>query len=197
MEGIVAAVQTTLAGANTSRSFSVQVSWILYRARDQLTPPQTLLPGATGPDIAKNGESSTQANAFRKPAPNYKIRMDPSNRTLDSMLAPPDPSQIAAFTTSQVPETSRPSKRRGVDVEDDNDGLGQSENRESLWDSPPGLPQGNRMPESECAFTSIRELRKAAKKRANAGELSRADDLAADAVSQTSAISLPSTRLSA
>ena len=28
IEGIVAAVQATLAGANTSRTFSVQVSWV-------------------------------------------------------------------------------------------------------------------------------------------------------------------------
>ncbi|OCF38700.1 DNA mismatch repair protein MLH1 [Kwoniella heveanensis CBS 569] len=119
VDGIVSAVQTALAGANVSRSFTVQ----------------TLLPGAVEPS-ERRGEASAAASAsssHRKPAPNYKVRMDPTNRTLDSMVTVLDPSQLSTFAESQVLE--------GKEKE---------------------------IPESECAFTSIHELRNAVRKGANA-----------------------------
>ncbi|ORX38673.1 hypothetical protein BD324DRAFT_621908 [Kockovaella imperatae] len=157
IEGIVGAVQQALSGANTSRTFSVQ----------------SLLPGAADPAIGRESDLSSRSQLARRAAPNYKIRMDPTNRTLDSMLAPLDPSQIAPFSVSQPLDADRPSKRRGIDVEDgleldEEDGIGQSEQRESLWDTPIEQSQSSSIPESSCDFTSIKELRKACRRSANA-----------------------------
>ena len=91
------------------------------------------------------------------------------------MLAPVDPSQIAAFAPSQMEDTDRPAKRRGIAAEDsielpdDAGEVGQSEQRETLWQTPLEQPKGKEIPESECEFTSIKELRKAARKRNNQG----------------------------
>ena len=144
-EAIVAAVQSTLVNANASRSFAVQ----------------TLLPGAAEPD--KRGESST-----RKAAPNYKVRMDPSNRTLESMFVPNDPSQLTSFTEATQ---EREAKRRAVvegeeggDEEMDQDDNGMAITGGTLWDEPKET-KGREIPESLCEFTSIQELRKEAKKK--------------------------------
>ena len=92
--------------------------------------------------------------------------MDPSHRTLDSMLAPIDPSQISVFAPSQIEDSDRPAKRRGIDgIELLDKEVGQSEQRETLWDAPLEQPRGKEIPESVCEFTSIKELRKAALKR--------------------------------
>ncbi|WWD18950.1 hypothetical protein CI109_103406 [Kwoniella shandongensis] len=166
IEALVGAVQTTLAGANVSRSFTVQ----------------TLLPGAVVPS-EKRGESSTSASAHRpKPAPNYKVRMDPSNRTLDSMVEVIDPSQLTAFAQTQPVDEVRPTKRRAVakgsaeqpldiDLEEEDDDEQKGE-REGLWNSVHESgsikAKGKEVPESVCEFTSIQELRKVARKAANA-----------------------------
>nr|XP_018261347.1 DNA mismatch repair protein MLH1 [Kwoniella dejecticola CBS 10117]OBR83505.1 DNA mismatch repair protein MLH1 [Kwoniella dejecticola CBS 10117] len=129
IDGIIGVVQAALAGANTSRSFSVQ----------------TLLPGAQQPSNEKRGESSTSAQpAVRKPAPNYKVRMDPSNRTLDSMVTVIDPSQLSGFAESNT---------QLLDGNGDSKGKGKGKEKE--------------IPESRCEFDSIQELRQAAKKGGN------------------------------
>ncbi|WVF72656.1 hypothetical protein IAT40_007474 [Kwoniella sp. CBS 6097] len=171
IDGIVSAVQTALAGANVSRSFTVQ----------------TLLPGAVHP-TERRGESSTSASAttsHRKAAANYKVRMDPTNRTLDSMVTVLDPSQLSNFAESQmIMEDPRPAKRRAlgegsleeplnVDMDDeDGEEIGAEGIAEGvLWnDIGSGSRKGKEkeIPESECEFTSIHELRKAARKAGNA-----------------------------
>nr|XP_019044549.1 DNA mismatch repair protein MLH1 [Kwoniella bestiolae CBS 10118]OCF23479.1 DNA mismatch repair protein MLH1 [Kwoniella bestiolae CBS 10118] len=125
IDGICEGVQTALAGANVSRSFSVQ----------------TLLPGANQPNEKRGESSASSSPAIRKPAPNYKVRMDPSNRTLDSMVTVVDPSQLSGFaqSNSQILDDLRPSKKRAKEI-----------------------------PESVCEFDSILELRKAARKGGNA-----------------------------
>nr|XP_019006828.1 DNA mismatch repair protein MLH1 [Kwoniella mangroviensis CBS 8507]OCF70289.1 DNA mismatch repair protein MLH1 [Kwoniella mangroviensis CBS 8507] len=104
IDGICGAVQTALAGANVSRSFSVQ----------------TLLPAADRP-MEKRGESSTSAttlskpkSTIKKPAPNYKVRMDPSNRTLDSMVTVVDPSQLSGFAQSGYNSSGGKGKEKDI-----------------------------------------------------------------------------------
>ncbi|WWC90838.1 uncharacterized protein L201_005775 [Kwoniella dendrophila CBS 6074] len=110
IDALVGVIQTALSGANVSRSFSVQ----------------TLLPGANQPN-EKRGESSSSGNnhtqssttpKVKKPAPNYKVRMDPSNRTLDSMVTVLDPSQLSGFDESNTEILEelrpRPTKRRAL-----------------------------------------------------------------------------------
>ncbi|WVR07419.1 hypothetical protein IAU60_004460 [Kwoniella sp. DSM 27419] len=163
VDAIVAAVQAVLAGANVSRSFTVQ----------------TLLPGAVNPPD-KRGESSTSV-ARSKPAPNYKVRMDPTSRTLESMVSVIDPSQLSSFaeTQSELQETSRPIKRRALasgsaeeplDIEFDD--VAEDEAREAvMWTDAGNGRETSRekeVPESQCDFTSVQELRKAARKGGNA-----------------------------
>jgi hypothetical protein len=97
--------------------------------------------------------------------------MDPSNRTLDSMISVPHPSQLGEFVSI---DEGRPSKRRGVAVEE----------QEGAEETPVELEEddgdiNNSMwtkgtvviPESECEFTSILELRREASARGNEGML--------------------------
>jgi DNA mismatch repair protein MLH1 len=170
IEAIVGVVQGVLTNANASRTFSVQVRYILDSLIAQ-ADGQTLLPGAPGPE--KRGESSTTP-AVRKPAPNYKVRMDPTNRTLESMLAPSDPSQLVAFNQTQS-LSERPTKRRGVD-NDEAIEIVESEEEDPageygrVWDAPRAEAKSTEIAESLCEFTSIRELRKECRKRGNPGE---------------------------
>ena len=126
------------------------------------------MPGAPKPE--KRGESSTGPTT-RKAAPNYKVRMDPTNRTLESMITPTDPSQLVEYSQAAQLE-ERPSKRRGVDDGDAIEVGSDDEDRERLWDVPREEPHVKDIPESVCEFSSIRELRKECKKKANAGESS-------------------------
>ena len=177
IEEVVGAVQTCLSGANISRSFTVQVrlkiTTTIGRLSDQTDIVQTLLPGAIEP-LEKRGEASS---AVRKPAPNYKVRMDPSNRTLDAMLAPPDPSQLVPYASTQLFATDedRPRKRRGVDLDDaveisdEEDVEVQEMERGTLWNPTRDEGKTKEIPESLCEFTSIKDLRQGARKKANAG----------------------------
>lgn len=111
---VVGAVERALTDANSSRTFVVQ----------------TVLPTAPAP-------SSRADTARRAAAPNYKVRMDPANRTLHSMVAIANPSQISA----SAPITKPP----GEDT--------------SLWAT---TSEGGNLPvETECDFTSIQDLRQA------------------------------------
>ncbi|WRT68276.1 uncharacterized protein IL334_005252 [Kwoniella shivajii] len=162
IDGIVGVVQTALAGANVSRSFTVQ----------------TLLPGVVQP-TEKRGESASTLT-IRKPAPNYKIRMDPSNRTLDSMVSVVDPSQLTGFaeSNSQVLNELRPVKRRAmgegsaeeplnIDL-DDQDDAGEDGNGGVSWhEGYHGKGKEKEIPESICEFGSIQELRRATRKGGN------------------------------
>ncbi|OWT39120.1 DNA mismatch repair protein MLH1 [Cryptococcus neoformans Bt1] len=166
VDAVVQAVQTVLEGANLSRSFTVQ----------------TLLPGAPTPLEKRESSSSAIASASfstRKAAPNYKVRMDPSNRTLDSMFTVVDPSQISGFVEDgELQEQERPSKRRNVDPEfqgdesiildDDDDDEGQAEEgeRERVFADEGENAKGKakEIEESLCHFTSIQSLRRAVKR---------------------------------
>jgi DNA mismatch repair protein MLH1 len=158
VEAIVGAVQTALVSANTSRSFNVQI----------------LLPGAPDPSD-KAGESSIVRS---KSAPNYKVRMDPTNRTLNSMFAVSDPSQLSAFATSHALD-ERPPKRRnaaeddGVILELDEDEHGvEDEEEDALAAVPTTMDKmGREISESLCDFSSILDLRRLARKKGNLGEL--------------------------
>jgi DNA mismatch repair protein MLH1 len=162
VDAIVAAVDKALAGANASRSFTVQ----------------TLLPGAEAltqrdrgdrADRVDRGEASGTAGPSQKrgTAPNYKVRMDPTNRTLHSMLAVADPSQLAAYDEP-------PAKRRGVT--DDVVDLVDEDEATPMWSAGAGATataadeRGKEVPESVCDFMSIQELRRAVRKGASQGE---------------------------
>nr|ODN86354.1 DNA mismatch repair protein MLH1 [Cryptococcus depauperatus CBS 7841] len=136
IDAIMTVVSATLAGANVSRSFSVQ----------------TLLPGAPTPERLTPSVSSSSSSIFRKPAPNYKIRIDPSNRTLDSMVAVLDPSQLESFKSTEPQineENERPAKRRMIETNEDVE-MREQGSKEIL--------------ESLCEFTSIQTLRKEVRK---------------------------------
>lgn len=80
------------------------------------------------------------------------------------MMAISDPSQISAFS-----ESSRPAKRRGVPeepIELDEDAYEVAQNGLDGGDEKPGV----KIPESACEFSSVLDLRRAVKKRGNAGE---------------------------
>ena len=86
--------------------------------------------------------------------------MDPTNRTLDSMITIPHPSQIGDFIESQRDETplERPAKRRALNVDPNDDAELELEEE---TDNPAAWTKGSGMiPESECDFTSIQELRR-------------------------------------
>ena len=129
-----------------------------------------------------------------KAAPNYKVRMDPTNRTLDSMIQISHPSQIgdiieaAPQSQSQYQHQTqgdgegRPSKRRGVtddpiniDIEDDEgdgeivEGYGYGETQGGSGSNGMWTKKTTEVPESECDFTSILELRDQVRKRGNSG----------------------------
>ncbi|BEJ16863.1 hypothetical protein CspHIS471_0602640 [Cutaneotrichosporon sp. HIS471] len=129
IDAVVSSVDKALANANTSRSFTVQ----------------TLLPGA---DTLVQRDTATRP----KPAPNYKVRMDPTNRTLDSMITVVAPSQISGYD-------ERPTKRRNVDPSADV----QLVDETPMWNAKDDQEVG----ESVCEFTSIHELRRAVHKRAS------------------------------
>lgn len=119
-----------------------------------------MLPGADGLD--KRGDSSTQASR-PKPAPNYKVRMDPTHRTLDSMITVVAPSQISAYN-------ERPAKRRNV-ADNDDDIVLVDDDETPMWNATQDDTTARDIPESVCDFTSIQELRRAVRKRASPGEL--------------------------
>lgn len=170
IEAIVGAVHDVLKGANTSRSFTVQ----------------TLLPGSVAPEkrsrstdnhASDSGLIESEFKEKKRPvtAPNYKVRTDLSSRTLDSMLAPAHPSQMGDYVQDQ---SQAGSKRRAVgDKLDDAMELEHTDEEEAGVDvqsSWAGRDKGKgravEIKESLCEFTSIGELRRAAKKRGNAGE---------------------------
>jgi hypothetical protein len=82
--------------------------------------------------------------------------MDPTNRTLDSMITIPHPSQIGDFIESQRDETQleRPAKRRAIDDDAEMELVEETDNT-SAWTKGSAA-----IPESECDFTSIQELRR-------------------------------------
>lgn len=174
IEAVVGAVQAVLAGANTSRSFTVQVSTLtpsFVRCPANVDIGQTLLPGTSGP------RADTGTPSARKAAPNYKVRMDPTNRTLDSMISIPHPSQVGEFVESQAQvgeSDERPSKRRAVVESERNIDEGDEEEESmpapvaststAMW-----TKKMTDIPESECDFTSILALRQEAEKAGHQG----------------------------
>lgn len=110
---VVGEVERALSNANSSRTFAVQ----------------TVLPTA-------HASTSKNASSRRATAPNYKVRMDPANRTLHSMVAVANPSQVPtpAPAAELIEETT-------------------------MWAA---AQRGDNLPtETECDFTSIQELRQA------------------------------------
>lgn len=113
--------------------------------------------------------------------------MDPSNRTLDSMFTVIDPSQLSGFVEDEESqEQERPSKRRNVDPEsqddepvmpnddeEDNEGQAEEGERERVFVDEEESAKGKakEIEESVCHFTSIQSLRRAVKRDGSAGEL--------------------------
>lgn len=162
VDAIVAAVDKALAGANASRSFTVQ----------------TMLPGAEA--VTQRGESSKHATQTQRThvAPNYKVRMDPTNRTLDSMVAVMNPSQL-------TPYDERPRKKLRVTGDTiellDDEGEDDGQEKTPMWSA--GDQQQDKskeIPESVCDFTSIGDLRRAVQKQASQGELLDVENTADD-----------------
>ena len=146
---------------------------------------QTLLPGAAEPSTKRpETQPPDGQRPAKKPAPNYKVRMDPSHRTLDAMLTVNDPSQRGAYTETHETQPDQPvagpSRRRQsqlngtedepLELSDEDEGQLADGERESLWDTPAEKTRGAEIPESMCEFKSIIDLRRAAKKRASAGK---------------------------
>ena len=117
--------------------------------------------------------------------------MDPTNRTLDSMIQVSHPSQIGDIVESQSQYQyqtqgedweGRPSKRRGVtddpisieddegDEDDDGNGNVVEEVQGGSGSNGMWTTKTTEVPESECDFTSILELRDEVRKRGNSGE---------------------------
>jgi hypothetical protein len=82
--------------------------------------------------------------------------MDPTNRTLDSMITVPHPSQLGDFVESTMETQDRPSKRRAIEAEADL----ELEEEDGNLDANTSWKKGVVIPESECEFTSILELRR-------------------------------------
>lgn len=164
IENMVSAVGRALSNANASRTFEIQVSSSagclgLYVISLLSLPFQTLLPGASDPR-ALSGDSSTPSAPSQKPAPQYKVRMNYQDRTLESMrmFAKPNPSQV---------EVVRPSKRPRLDGSDEDD-----EEIMSLDDEPldaPSAPVTN-LQQSEVTLKSVKMLRKNVEKEQSAGK---------------------------
>lgn len=195
VEALVGAVQNTLSGVNTSRSFTVQVGSGRSTFDENPDEHQTLLPGSSGVSSTKRdsapGNPTTPRPPASAPAPNYKIRTaDLGHRTLDSMIVPSSRSQLGSASDSQLDTVGRPLKRRitqalggegegdghahahddGADAEEGG-GTGQSERREQVWENVGDtVSRGREVSQSECEFTSVRELRKSARKRGDAGQ---------------------------
>lgn len=153
VDAVVAAVDKALAGANASRSFTVQ----------------TMLPGAEAFASQRDRGDGLSTQRPKSTAPNYKVRMDPTNRTLDSMVAVLNPSQIS-------PYDERASKRRGVSGGDEVQLVGDDDDDEDdtpMWNAT-AEDKTKETPESACDFESIQDLRRAVRKRASLGELGRA-----------------------
>ena len=98
--------------------------------------------------------------------------MDPSNRTLDSMIAIADPSQLSAFAHPQANE-ERPFKRRVISDADEPI-LELEEDEDEVQEVEGGVVRsevkGREVAETPCEFTSITELRRLARKKGNLGE---------------------------
>jgi DNA mismatch repair protein MLH1 len=108
--------------------------------------------------------------------------MDPANRTLDSMFTVHNPFQVAGFSETQEGD-NRAKKRRALTAagaadelseleEEEKEGGGEGEYQEakSLWTGGGDvLGNGKKIPESECEFTSIQDLRRLTRKRGNNG----------------------------
>lgn len=114
---VVGAVERSLANANSSRTFAVQ----------------TALP--TAPSSSSKAETSGRSAA----APNYKVRIDPANRTLHSMIAVVNPSQLSKTGPGGEPQVDTANA--------------------ASWAAP--LKSDDLGSETDCDLTSIRELRQA------------------------------------
>lgn len=148
VDGIVSEVTRSLVNANASRTYEIQ----------------TLLPGAPPPVSNKPEEKGSSAS--QKPAPQFKVRMDYQDRTLESMQ------MFAKVNPSQMEH--RPSKRRRLPDEThaDEDESGQivdiqSDTEEAEESS---SSQAQTIQESKVALKSIKSLRKKVLKEESPGE---------------------------
>lgn len=195
----------TLTNANTSRTFSIQVSFWLYlfSVYSSLSPPcKTLLPGASNAPgktqnskgmaryftllalvahtshLLGNGTASGSTAASNKPAPQHKVRMDPKDRTLESMnmFGKRDPTQLLNSTAKRSRiDTTLDSDE--VDL-DDMDETPDIEIVEQKSDGPsregPSAELAMTIEESEVNLKSIKKLRFLAERGGHLGTLWKA-----------------------
>ncbi|KAI5453410.1 DNA mismatch repair protein Mlh1 [Naganishia albida] len=109
IETVVKEVALTLTNANTSRTFSVQ----------------TLLPGAINPSgKEKASKASGTSLPSSKPAPQHKVRMDPKDRTLESMnmFGKRNPSQLLSASVKR-PRISIGAESDEIDLDNQDEDL--------------------------------------------------------------------------
>ncbi|KAJ9113147.1 hypothetical protein QFC20_002039 [Naganishia adeliensis] len=148
IETVVKEVAMTLTNANTSRTFSVQ----------------TLLPGAinpTGKEKASRPTGTTASSA--KPAPQHKVRMDPKDRTLESMnmFGKRNPSQLL-YLSSKRPRISTGAESDEIDLDDEADSdLEVLDNPETQGQNQggPSVDATVVIEESEVNLKSVKRLR--------------------------------------
>ncbi|KAJ9100616.1 hypothetical protein QFC21_003660 [Naganishia friedmannii] len=148
IETVVKEVALTLTNANTSRTFSVQ----------------TILPGAANPQLKEPISKSGSMSSF-KSAPQHKVRMDPKDRTLESMnmFAKRNPSQLLN------PSGKRARIANGFDSDEiDLEGEDQELDLQLVENSAEAVFTGENMPpidatviieESQVNLKSIKRLR--------------------------------------
>ncbi|KAJ9122315.1 hypothetical protein QFC22_001736 [Naganishia vaughanmartiniae] len=159
IETVVKEVALTLTNANTSRTFSVQ----------------TILPGAANPQLKEQTSKSGSTSSF-KTAPQHKVRMDPKDRTLESMnmFGKRNPSQLLN------PSSKRARISNGIDSDEiDLDGEDQELNIEMVETSADAGPREENIPsvdataiieESQVALKSVKRLRLLAERGGDLGK---------------------------
>lgn len=195
-----------LTNANTSRTFSVQVGFWLYplSAHSSSSPfCKTLLPGASNAPrktqdnrgmfpyftlpalvahtsrLLDHGTASGSTAASNKLAPQHKVRMDPKDRTLESMnmFGKRDPTQLLK-STAKRPRTVTTLDSDEIDLDDmdETPDIEIVEQKES-GDRSRGGPSAEvamTIEESEVNLKSIKKLRFLAERGGHLGTLSKA-----------------------
>ncbi|KAJ9095363.1 hypothetical protein QFC19_007607 [Naganishia cerealis] len=157
IDTVVKEVALTLTNANTSRTFSVQ----------------TILPGAPNPQ-QKEQSKATGSVPSSKPAPQHKVRMDPKDRTLESMnmFAKRNPSQLLN------PLSKRPRISTGIDsdeidldAEDAQLDLANADSEEAGLVGE-AIDETMVIEESQVNLKSVKKLRLVAERSGDLGKLS-------------------------
>lgn len=192
IETVVKEVAMTLTNANTSRTFSVQVCYFAFFVVcliNLLMYLQTLLPGASnapGKASTSKGKpfdgilkgiacvnryhaafcrvASGSTTASYKPAPQHKVRMDPKDRTLESMnmFGKRDPTQLLNASSKRAKiDTTVDSDEIDVDNRDDTSDIEmiEQEGGDDRIGEGPLVEASMTIEESEVNLKSVKKLR--------------------------------------